>query len=283
MHPLILDGKKTSQDWLVQTTTALHATPLTLAVILVGDDPASLWYIKKKAQTCQKYGIDAVLHTLPATTAFPEVLDLIQKLNTDTRVTGILLQLPLPTVLESERNTLLNAIAPHKDVDGLGAYQQGLLVQHAPDAIVSATAQGIVYLLTAYQIELTGAHVVIVGASQLVGLPLMLLLTHAGATVTLCHKYTRSLASHTSSADILISATGVPHLISTSHVKQGAVVVDVGTTVVDGVLTGDVDFATVSHLTSAITPVPGGVGPMTIAALIANIIRLGAIADLSTK
>ena len=274
MNSVILDGRKYAAQWLSDYTKKLNGATAVLAVIVVGSDPASAWYVQKKQQTAEKFGIKTQVYPLPDTVSQNEVATHIQALNSDPEITGILLQLPLPHLLESSRNALLNTIAPHKDVDGLGAYQQGLLVQNNSAAIVSATVRGIIELLTQYQVSVRSKQVVVIGASQLVGLPLSILLTNAGATVTICHKYTTRLPDHTLQADILISATGVPHLITKNHIKPGAIVIDVGTSVIDGKLSGDVDFHEVSLIASMITPVPGGVGPMTIAALIANLVDL---------
>ena len=274
MSSIILDGKKCASAWLSDYTKKLDSDRPILAIIVVGTDPASAWYIKKKQQTCATYNIKTQVYSLSEAASSADLSILISTLNQDIEITGILLQLPLPSHLEPKRNTFLNLIHPSKDVDGLGAYQQGLLIQSNSAAIVSATVRGIKELLSRYQINLQSKHIVVVGASQLVGLPLSILLSNANATVTICHKYTTQLSDHTSQADILISATGVPHLITENHVKLGAIVIDVGIHTIDGKLTGDVDFAKVYNVASMITPVPGGVGPMTVAALIANLVDL---------
>ncbi|MBX3456899.1 MAG: bifunctional 5,10-methylene-tetrahydrofolate dehydrogenase/5,10-methylene-tetrahydrofolate cyclohydrolase [Candidatus Paracaedibacteraceae bacterium] len=241
-----------------------------LAVILVGNDPASHIYVSKKAEKAAEIGIRSIKHILPETTSQEELNTLINQLNQDESVDGILLQLPLPKHLN--RLESISKIDPRKDVDGLHPTNQGLLFQGLP-TLAPCTPQGCIQLIKSCRDDLTGNHVIVVGTSVLVGRPLLPLLIAEGATVTLANSKTQNLAKLTSQADILISATGRASLITADHVKNGAIVIDVGITRHNGKLTGDVDFDTVKSKASFITPVPGGVGPMTIINLMANVIR----------
>jgi methylenetetrahydrofolate dehydrogenase (NADP+) / methenyltetrahydrofolate cyclohydrolase len=238
-----------------------------LATILVGDDPASQIYVRNKHEKSREAGMVSFNHTLPSDTPQDEVADLIQQLNDDDSVHGILLQLPAPDQIDDEAMTAL--IDPVKDVDGLTPVNAGLLVQGKP-ALVPATPAGCMDLLRSVETPIEGAEAVVVGRSQLVGKPVAALLLAANATVTQCHSRTRDLAGHCRRADILVAAVGVPEFITGDMVKEGATVIDVGVNRTDGGLKGDVHFESVAPKARAITPVPGGVGQMTIAMLLQN-------------
>jgi methylenetetrahydrofolate dehydrogenase (NADP+)/methenyltetrahydrofolate cyclohydrolase len=238
-----------------------------LATILVGDDPASQVYVKSKRRTTEELGMRSFHHELPADATQEEVADLIQQLNDDDAVHGILLQLPAPPQIDDAAMTEL--IDPLKDVDGLTPISIGRLQEGKP-GMVPCTPLGVMELLARTGVDLTGANAVVVGRSQLVGKPVAQLLLAANATVTHCHSRTRDLAAETRRADVLVAAVGVPKLIGADHVKEGAVVIDVGMNRTDDGLVGDVDFDAVQPIAGAITPVPGGVGQMTIAMLMHN-------------
>ncbi|HWH45047.1 MAG TPA: bifunctional methylenetetrahydrofolate dehydrogenase/methenyltetrahydrofolate cyclohydrolase FolD [Thermoleophilaceae bacterium] len=238
-----------------------------LATVLVGDDPASHIYVGSKRKACAEAGMESFHHELGADASQDEVAELIGTLNADPRVHGILLQLPVPEGLDGSALTAL--IDPRKDVDGLTPVNAGLLVQ-GRDAMVPCTPNGVMVLLDHVDTPLEGADAVILGRSDLVGRPLVSLLLHRNATVTVCHSRTRGLAEVCSRADVLIAAVGRPGLVTAEMVKEGATVIDVGINRVDGKLVGDVDFDSVEPKARAITPVPGGVGPMTIAMLLDN-------------
>jgi methylenetetrahydrofolate dehydrogenase (NADP+) / methenyltetrahydrofolate cyclohydrolase len=240
-----------------------------LATVLVGDDPASEIYIRQKHKASQEVGIDAVDKRLPATTAEEELLELIDELNEDDDVDGILVQTPLPSQIDEARVT--RSIDPKKDVDGLHPFSAGQLYL-GRQTLVPATPLGIMQLLLEYDVPTAGARAVVVGRSALVGKPVSMLLLQANATVTICHSQTADLAGQTLAADILVAAVGHPGLITPDMVKRGAAVVDVGITRTDEGLRGDVN-ADVSEVAAHLTPVPGGVGPMTIAALLGNAVR----------
>lgn len=239
-----------------------------LAAVQFGEHPASQAYVRNKMRACAAAGMHSEVHHLPVDSTEPAALETIAKLNAEPAIHGILVQLPLPGHLEADRIT--QAIAPHKDVDGFHWLNLGALVAgHAP--FEPCTPRGIVALLDHAGVSVEGSHAVIVGRSTIVGKPLALLLLNRGATVTICHTRTRNLAGHTRAADILIAAAGRAGLISASMVKPGAAVIDVGINRnAAGRLVGDVDFAGVSEVAGWLTPVPGGVGPMTVAMLIAN-------------
>jgi len=238
--------------------------------VLVGDDPASAVYVRNKRQACAEAGIESIHHELGTDTSEGELLELVAELNGDPRVTGILVQLPLPGQIDED--TVIRAIDPAKDVDGFHPVNAGLLLQGAP-GIVSATPAGIMLILDEYEVPLQGARAVVVGRSNIVGKPVSLLLLQRHATVTICHSRTRDLPGVTREADVLVAAVGKAAAITGEMVKPGACVVDVGINRLDdGRLVGDVadDVADVAGL---LTPVPGGVGPMTIAALLRNTVR----------
>jgi methylenetetrahydrofolate dehydrogenase (NADP+)/methenyltetrahydrofolate cyclohydrolase len=242
-----------------------------LAVVLVGENPASKVYVGNKVKACEECGVVSFKHTLPADTPEAELLALIQRLNADASVHGILVQLPLPAHIESRR--VLEAIAVDKDVDGFHLYNVGGLVV-GNSIFPPCTPYGVELLLETTGVDVAGKNVVIVGASNIVGKPMALMLLQKEATVTVCHAKTRDLAQHTILADILIVAAGKPGLIIPQMVRQGAIVIDVGINrMPDNSIVGDVDFEGVKEKASWITPVPGGVGPMTVTMLIENTLR----------
>jgi methylenetetrahydrofolate dehydrogenase (NADP+)/methenyltetrahydrofolate cyclohydrolase len=238
---------------------------------LVGDDPASAVYVRSKRRDCEKVGMASTLHHLDAGVAEADLLDLIDSLNRDAAIHGILVQLPLPGHLNARR--VLDSVDPLKDVDGLHPENLGLLAQGRP-RYCPCTPLGVVELLKCSNVAIGGADIVVLGRSDLVGKPLALLLMqkaeHANATVTVCHSRTRNIAEHTRRADVVVAAMGQPRFLKADMVRPGAVVIDVGTTRVDDALAGDVDFDAVREVAGKITPVPGGVGPMTRALLLHN-------------
>jgi methylenetetrahydrofolate dehydrogenase (NADP+)/methenyltetrahydrofolate cyclohydrolase len=240
-----------------------------LATILVGDDPASEIYIRHKHRAADEVGIEAIDRRLPATTPEDELLELVEELNMDDSVDGILVQTPLPDQIDEAR--VMRTIDPMKDVDGLHPFSAGLLYL-GHQTLVPATPLGVMHLLAEYRISIAGSRAVVIGRSPLVGKPLSMLLLQANATVTVCHSRTDDLARHTLDADILVAAVGHPGLVTADMVKQGATVVDVGITRTEAGLLGDVD-PNVADVAAFLTPVPGGVGPMTIAALLGNAVR----------
>jgi methylenetetrahydrofolate dehydrogenase (NADP+)/methenyltetrahydrofolate cyclohydrolase len=242
-----------------------------LAVILVGDDPASHAYVKMKAKACEKVGFYSITHNMPDTISQDEIIATIEMMNNNPRIDGILVQLPLPKHIDT--NKILEVIDPKKDVDGFHPYNVGRLATNL-DGFVPCTPLGVMKMFEEYDIDLEGKDVCEVGASNIVGKPMAALLLNANATVTITHIYTKDLKAHTSKADIVIVGVGVPALIKEDMVKDGAIVIDIGINrLEDGSLVGDVDFANVSEKCSHITPVPGGVGPMTIAMLLANTLK----------
>jgi methylenetetrahydrofolate dehydrogenase (NADP+) / methenyltetrahydrofolate cyclohydrolase len=238
-----------------------------LATVLVGDDPASQIYVRNKHKASAEAGMRSFDHVLPAETGEAELIDLIERLNLQEEVDGILMQLPVPAHIDPDRALL--ALDPGKDVDGLTATNAGLLAHGSP-GLVPATPAGVMELLRSEGVELEGAEAVVVGRSKLVGRPLASLLLAANATVTSCHSRTRDLDAVCARADVLVAAVGSPRLLAAEAVKPGAVVIDVGMNRLDEGLVGDVDFESASRVAAAITPVPGGVGPMTIAMLLVN-------------
>ena len=242
-----------------------------LAAVLVGDDPASRVYVRNKAKSCEETGLHSEVHELPKDTGEKALLELVARLNKDPKIHGILVQLPLPKQINSDR--VLAAISPAKDVDGFHAESLGALVQGLP-GFVPCTPAGVMEMLAHAKVPLAGARAVIVGRSTIVGKPLALLLLQKDATVTICHSRTKDLPARTREADVLIAAVGKAKLVTGDMVKPGACVIDVGINrLPDGKLAGDVDFDSVKEVAGSITPVPGGVGPMTIAMLIVNTVR----------
>ena len=239
-----------------------------LAVILVGEDPASQVYVRNKVNACAQAGFHSEKHTYPANIAPSVVLDKIAELNAAPNIHGILVQLPLPAHFDTD--TVLDAIAAEKDVDGFRAENVGALVQGQP-CFIPCTPYGAMKFFEDEGISLKGKEAVVVGRSNIVGKPIAMLLMHAGATVTVCHSQTRDLKAHCLRADILVAAIGKPKIITGDMIKPGAIVIDVGINrLPDGKLCGDVDFESAKEVASFITPVPGGVGPMTITMLLAN-------------
>jgi methylenetetrahydrofolate dehydrogenase (NADP+)/methenyltetrahydrofolate cyclohydrolase len=275
----LIDGKALAQSIQAEIAQGVerlvkqHGARPGLAAVLVGDNSASKIYVGNKRKACQRVGIESWLHELPPETPQVELLDLVSRLNTDPRVHGILVQLPLPPQIDE--GTVIRAVSPLKDVDGFGPENLGLLVSGKP-RFVACTPLGIEQLLLRNGVKLSSSHVVVVGRSNIVGKPLALLLLQKGidATVTVCHSRTRDLPAVTRSADILVMAIGQACFLKADMVRPGAVVVDVGTNrLPDGTWSGDVDFGPVSQVASLITPVPGGVGPMTVTMLLHNTLR----------
>jgi methylenetetrahydrofolate dehydrogenase (NADP+)/methenyltetrahydrofolate cyclohydrolase len=265
----IVDGKAVAAEVrgeLAREVAELE-TPPGLATILIGEDPASAIYVANKQRACQEVGIAAFDHRPPGDVSQEAVAELIAQLNADPRVHGILLQLPVPGHLDG--GELTASIAPGKDVDGLTPASAGLLAQGRP-GLRPCTPSGVIELLDRHGVELSGAQAVVLGRSQLVGRPLAALLLERDATVTVCHSRTRDLEAVCARADVLVAAVGVPRLVGAAHVKPGAAVIDVGINRVDGGIVGDVDFDAARERAALITPVPGGVGPMTIAMLLRN-------------
>jgi methylenetetrahydrofolate dehydrogenase (NADP+)/methenyltetrahydrofolate cyclohydrolase len=238
-----------------------------LAVVLVGDDPASASYIKGKRRACERVGMASTQHELPASASLAQVQDVVARCNEDPGVDGILVQLPLPKGLDA--NAVTSTIDPAKDVDGLTPHSAGCLLLGLP-SLVPCTPQGIMKILERYAIQLEGANAVVIGRSNIVGKPISLLLQRANATVTMCHSRSRDLRALCREADVLIAAAGVPRLVQGDWVKPGAAVIDVGVSEVDGVLTGDVDTEGVQGVARIVTPHRRGVGPMTITMLLQN-------------
>lgn len=272
----ILDGKKLSnkikQEVKVQVES-LQQKNITpgLAVVLVGNDPASAAYVKMKEKACEDVGIYSIVHKMPNSISQEKILEIINMMNQNPNIDGILVQLPLPSQIDT--TAILEAIDPKKDVDGFHPYNVGRVVSGL-DGYIPATPLGVMELLKEYDIDPQGKDVCVVGASNIVGKPMATLMLNANATVTTCHIYTKDLKSHTLKADIICVGVGKIDLITEDMVKEGAIVVDIGINRTDdGKLTGDVSFDTVSKKCSYITPVPGGVGPMTIACLLQNTVK----------
>lgn len=256
-----------------------------LATVLVGENPASQVYVGAKQKACAQVGIQSFGYKLPATASQEEVEGLVKELNADPKVNGILVQLPLPTGLDEER--VLNTISIEKDVDGFHPLNIGRLAQKGRDPLfVPCTPAGVMYLLEDLKVRLEGANAVVLGRSNIVGMPVALLLVRQNATVTICHSRTRNLPDVTGAADVLIAAVGRPEMVRGDWVKPGAVVIDVGVNRIEDAthpkgtrLVGDVAFNEAKEVAGAITPVPGGVGPMTIAMLLKNTLRAARIAN----
>lgn len=281
---IILDGKKTSNDIkselsaLVDELMKKGKRPPHLAAVLVGNDGASLTYVGSKVRSCEKIGYQSTLIHLPETTSEDELLEQIHSLNTDKEIDGFIVQLPLPKHIDEEK--VLMAVDPHKDVDGFHPTNFGKMALDM-ESFIPATPYGIVELLDRYKIDISGKHAVVIGRSNIVGRPMSILLSRksspGNATVTLTHSRTKNLEAITKEADIVVSALGVPNFLTKDMIKEGAIIIDVGITRVPDdskpkgyVITGDVDYENVKEKASFITPVPGGVGPMTIAMLLQN-------------
>ena len=287
MSAVLLDGQAIAEQIRgelsarVESYRSRTGTVPGLAVVLVGDDPASHVYVRNKENACRKVGISGIVHRLSAHTSEAAVLEVVDRLNQDPAVHGVLVQLPLPPQVSEQ--TVLNRIDPRKDVDGFHPVNLGLLAEERP-RFVPCTPLGIRELLRRFGIETRGAHAVILGRSQIVGKPMALLLLQKGeegdATVTVCHSRTVGTAEIARTADLLIVAIGRPEIVRADWVKPGAVVVDVGIhRRADGTLCGDVDQREVAEVASHITPVPGGVGPMTVAMLLANTLRAAELVE----
>lgn len=277
MTAQLIDGKKTAGELRQELAEKVrehlvkgHRAP-GLAVIIVGENPASKVYVKSKHKACEEIGFKSYSYVLGAETREEEILTLIDKLNEDENVDGILVQLPLPAGIDSTRVT--ERILPEKDVDGFHPYNLGRLCQRIP-LLESCTPKGVMTLFERYNIDLVGKHAVVVGASNIVGRPMMLELLLANATPTICNSKTEDLEAFVRQADILVVGVGKPDFIPGSWVKEGAVVIDVGINrLQDGSLCGDIEFATAKEKAGMITPVPGGVGPMTVATLMENTLK----------
>jgi methylenetetrahydrofolate dehydrogenase (NADP+)/methenyltetrahydrofolate cyclohydrolase len=281
----LIDGNAVASDLLEELEKKLDSfenQKPCVAFIRVGEDPASVSYVRKKEKTAAKVGIESRLLVFPESITEDQLLKEISQLNDDSSVHGILVQSPLPSHMDERK--IFNHVSPDKDVDGFNATNLGLLCQEQKSAFISCTPAGIVELLKRTKVDTTGKHVVVLGRSLIVGKPVGLLLLQKGlpgnATVTYCHSRTPDLPKHTLQADILIAAIGKPHFVDKSMVKEGAIVIDVGINRVSddtrksgSRLVGDVDFEEVAPLTSFITPVPGGVGPMTVAMLMKNTVK----------
>ena len=271
---IILDGKKLRDKIFVDLKSKIENMPVkpTLAVILVGDNPASQIYVNNKKKTAENLGINSIVIKYPESVSEEELLKKIDELNSDKSVTAILVQLPLPEHINKFK--VIDTILPEKDVDGLTPYNSGKIFTGEKPYVYPCTPKGILLLLDEYKIELEGKQVVVIGRSNLVGKPVAQMLLNRNATVTTCHSKTKNLAEITKTADILISAVG-KNIVGEKYIKNNCVVIDVGIFRDDeGNIRGDVDFENVSKLASHISPVPGGVGPMTIASLMVNTIEL---------
>ncbi len=272
----LIDGKAISlqiKDELKEQVAKLkeQGIELTLAVIQVGEDPASSVYVRNKKNACAYIGINSIAHELPEETTQEELLDLIDKLNNDNKVNGILVQLPLPKHIDED--AIISAISPAKDVDGFHPQNVGAL-SIGKKGFVSCTPAGVIQLLKRSNIDIEGKECVVLGRSNIVGKPMAMLLLRENGTVTVCHSKTKNLKEITKRADILIVALGKPKFITKEYIKEGAVVIDVGIhRNSENKLCGDVDFDDVKDMVEAITPVPGGVGPMTIAMLMYNCVN----------
>jgi methylenetetrahydrofolate dehydrogenase (NADP+)/methenyltetrahydrofolate cyclohydrolase len=274
MTAQIISGKAIAENLLnsikVRIDARLQASKRApgLAVILIGGDPASSIYVRNKRLACEKVGIRSIAYDLPATTTEAELLTLISQLNNDASIDGILVQAPLPPHIKDEH--IIEAISPNKDVDGFHPYNIGRLAVRQP-TLRSCTPFGVIKMLEAINIDLMGMDAVVVGVSNHVGRPMGLELLLAGCTVTSCHRHTKNLGQIVANADLVIAAAGKPGLIKGEWIKQGAIVIDIGINrLADGTIAGDVDFAAAKERAGWITPVPGGVGPMTVATLMEN-------------
>ena len=275
MSAKIIDGKQLAQqirEGLTQKVEELKRQGKTpgLAVVLVGEDPASQVYVRNKEKGCAEVGIMSKVFRLPEETTQEELLKLVDELNHDATIHGILVQLPLPKQIDEL--AILRAISPQKDVDGFHVQSAGALMT-GQKGFVACTPKGIIALIKSTGVEITGKQAVVIGRSNIVGKPVALLLLNENATVTICHSRTKDLASITRSADILVVAIGKPEFVTGDMIKKGAVVIDVGTSRVDGKLKGDVKFDEAIEVAGYITPVPGGVGPMTITMLLSNTVE----------
>lgn len=283
MTAQLINGKEVSQQrlaWVAEQVAQREAQGLhkpCLAVVLVGDDTASAVYVRNKKIACEKVGFESLSYELPAATTQEALLALVDELNANQHVDGILVQLPLPKHIDSQ--AVLERILPHKDVDGFHPYNVGRLVVKMP-LMRPCTPKGVMTLLEAYGIDPKGKKAVVVGASNIVGRPQMLELLLARATVTICHSATENLAEEVAAADIVVVGVGIPNFVKGEWIKPGAIVIDVGINRLDnGKLCGDVEFEVAKERAAMITPVPGGVGPMTIATLLENTLHAAQLHD----
>ena len=280
---ILLDGKalseKIKEEVKVEVAQLVEEKQITpgLAVILVGNDAASATYVASKAKSCKNAGIYSVVHEMPESITQEELLETIQRMNENPKLDGILVQLPLPKHIDT--TIVLEAINPLKDVDGFHPYNVGRMVSNL-DAFLPATPFGVMRMFEEYGIELSGKNVVVIGSSDIVGKPMASLLINAKATVTVCNSRTKDLKAHTLAADIVVIAVGVPYLLKEDMVKDGAIVIDVGINRLEnGKLVGDADFEGLKNKCSHLTPVPGGVGPMTIGMLLKNTLKAAKLRD----
>jgi methylenetetrahydrofolate dehydrogenase (NADP+) / methenyltetrahydrofolate cyclohydrolase len=271
MTALLMDGKALAARVRAEVAREVEeiGASIGLATVLVGDDPASAVYVRRKQEACREVGIEPVDHHLDGSISESELLEVVEQLNGDDRITGILVQLPLPEQIDEDR--IIRSVHPIKDVDGFHPLNAGQLLQGNP-TFAAATPAGIMELLRAYDVELKGKHAVVVGRSNIVGKPMALLLLAEHATVTIAHSRTKDLGAVVREADVVVVAVGRPETVTADMVKEGATVIDVGINRVNGTLVGDVSVE-VRDQAGLLTPVPGGVGPMTIAALLRNTAR----------
>jgi methylenetetrahydrofolate dehydrogenase (NADP+)/methenyltetrahydrofolate cyclohydrolase len=276
LNTVVVDGMALATDLrermareIAQLTASGRRAPC-LAVVLVGDDPASASYIKGKRRACARTGMESVEHKLAADATQADLLALVDKLNRDDGVDGILVQLPLPKQIDP--NAIAAALDPDKDVDGVGPLNAGRLLCGMP-GLFACTPLGIMAILALHEVPLAGAHAVVIGRSMIVGKPISLLLQQQNATVTMCHSKTRDLAALCRSADIVVAAVGSPRMVKRDWIKPGAAVIDVGVSEIDGKLVGDVDFEAARGVAGLLTPPRGGVGPLTITMLLHNTLR----------
>jgi methylenetetrahydrofolate dehydrogenase (NADP+) / methenyltetrahydrofolate cyclohydrolase len=275
---VIVDGKAVAAE--LRAELAIEVIEMTaggspapsLAVVLCGDDPASAIYVRNKGRAAERAGVRFALHRPPMKSTTDELAALVRALDADETIDGILVQLPLPAHVDADRVT--QCISPEKDADGFHPYNFGRLAEGHPGVVAPGTPLGCMELLRRSGVPLRGSRAVVIGRSAIVGRPIALMLTNADATVTICHSRTRDLASICREADILVTAMGRPRMVDASYVKPGAFVIDVGTTPQDGVVVGDIDRESVEPVAGWLTPVPGGVGPMTVAMLLRNTLAL---------
>jgi methylenetetrahydrofolate dehydrogenase (NADP+)/methenyltetrahydrofolate cyclohydrolase len=278
MSAVIVDGKAIAAELRAEIAAEITAMteagrrPPSLAVVLCGDDPASAIYVRNKGRAAERAGVEFALHRPPAESTTAELVDLVRRLDDDPGVDGILVQLPLPGHIDAQAVT--ESVSQGKDADGFHPYNFGRLAEGHPAVVAPGTPLGCMELLRRSGVSLRGSRAVVIGRSAIVGRPLALMLTNADSTVTICHSRTQDLASICREADILVAAIGRPRMVDASFVKPGAFVIDVGTTPRDGVVVGDVDRDAVEPIAGWLTPVPGGVGPMTIAMLLRNTLAL---------
>ena len=278
MSATIVDGRAVAAELREELAADIVAMtrdgsrPPSLAVVLCGDDPASAIYVRNKGRAAERAGVRFALHTPSAESTTGELVALVRSLDADEDIDGILVQLPLPPQIDAE--AVMACISPEKDADGFHPYNFGRLAEGHPAAVAPGTPLGCMELLRRSDVPLRGSRAVVIGRSAIVGRPIALMLTNADSTVTICHSRTRDLASICREADILVAAIGRPRMVDASYVKPGAFVIDVGTTPQDGVVVGDVDRESVEPIAGWLTPVPGGIGPMTIAMLLRNTLAL---------